>query len=98
MIKVSRDAEALRSGALRYEDCCRCSIINTTVNAMIRPQTCAVCDKELKPGSASQEFFPFCSERCRNVDLYRWTEGRYAIVEPLDEEHFPVDDQSIDHD
>jgi uncharacterized protein len=22
---------------------------------------------------------PFCSERCRNEDLARWAEGRYAV-------------------
>ena len=32
------------------------------------------------------KFFPFCSERCRNVDLLRWSDGRYAIVEPLSED------------
>ena len=57
---------------------------------MIRRQTCGVCKKELKL-DAPQQFFPFCSERCRNIDLYRWTEGRYAIVEPLDEDHFPTE-------
>ena len=28
-------------------------------------------------------YFPFCSERCRQVDLLRWSKGQYAIVEPL---------------
>jgi endogenous inhibitor of DNA gyrase (YacG/DUF329 family) len=28
-------------------------------------------------------FYPFCSERCRQVDLLRWSKGQYAIVEPL---------------
>jgi uncharacterized protein len=28
-------------------------------------------------------WFPFCSERCRQVDLLRWSQGKYAIVEPL---------------
>ncbi|MBT4865473.1 MAG: DNA gyrase inhibitor YacG [Planctomycetaceae bacterium] len=59
---------------------------------MIRRQTCGVCEKDLPADAAAQEFFPFCSERCRNVDLFRWTEGRYAIVEPLDEENFPMGD------
>lgn len=29
---------------------------------------------------------PFCSERCRKIDLFRWFDGRYAIVEKLTEE------------
>jgi len=53
---------------------------------MIRPQTCPICEKELAAGAASPPLFPFCSERCRQVDLYRWCIGAYAIVEPLDPE------------
>ena len=26
---------------------------------------------------------PFCSDRCRRVDFFRWWDGRYAIVENL---------------
>ncbi|MCX7322418.1 MAG: DNA gyrase inhibitor YacG [Hyphomicrobiales bacterium] len=30
---------------------------------------------------------PFCSERCRDVDLNRWLSGRYAIPgRPTDDE------------
>lgn len=51
---------------------------------MIRAMTCPICEKELAPGAGTESrWAPFCSERCRNVDLYRWSEGRYAIVEPL---------------
>lgn len=28
---------------------------------------------------SSQEDFPFCSDRCRNLDLSRWLTGAYAI-------------------
>ncbi|MCA9015222.1 MAG: DNA gyrase inhibitor YacG, partial [Planctomycetaceae bacterium] len=31
-----------------------------------------------------QSPFPFCSKKCRDVDFFRWSEGRYAIVEELD--------------
>ncbi|MEM9703448.1 MAG: DNA gyrase inhibitor YacG [Planctomycetota bacterium] len=53
---------------------------------MVRPVSCPICGKELPPESAdpvNSKWFPFCSERCRNVDLLRWSEGRYAIEEPL---------------
>ena len=52
---------------------------------MIRPQTCPVCDKTLASDKEGEHrHFPFCSERCWQIDLYRWSEGKYAIEEPLD--------------
>lgn len=37
-----------------------------------------------KPGST----FPFCSDRCRTIDLARWLDGKYQIpVKPDDESH-----------
>jgi len=51
---------------------------------MIRPQTCPICEKPLNlETDQSTQFFPFCSERCRDIDLYRWCIGKYAVVEPL---------------
>ena len=47
---------------------------------------CPVCDR---PRAAA--FRPFCSERCRSVDLSRWLTGAYAIAgEPSD----PDDDEA----
>lgn len=52
---------------------------------MIRRLTCPVCEIELPPEIGGHSpLFPFCSVRCRQVDLYRWLEGKYAIVEQLD--------------
>jgi endogenous inhibitor of DNA gyrase (YacG/DUF329 family) len=31
---------------------------------------------------ASAETFPFCSKRCRFVDLGRWLDGKYRISRP----------------
>lgn len=54
---------------------------------MIRPQSCPVCRKPVAPVvEGERSWFPFCSERCRQVDLLRWCEGKYAIVEPLSPE------------
>ena len=44
--------------------------------------------------------FPFCSERCRLIDLGRWASGKYVVSSPLLEpeaaelgkEHSPPDD------
>jgi hypothetical protein len=35
---------------------------------------CPICGKP-----ASQEMRPFCSSRCRDVDLHRWLSGRYVV-------------------
>jgi endogenous inhibitor of DNA gyrase (YacG/DUF329 family) len=35
---------------------------------------CPICGKPAAAGSK-----PFCSERCRDVDLNRWLSGSYAI-------------------
>jgi len=39
-----------------------------------------------------REHYPFCSERCRSLDLNRWLSGSYAI--PVsDDEAKPDEDQ-----
>ena len=38
------------------------------------PRPCPVCGKPATPALR-----PFCSERCRQVDLGRWLAGDYAI-------------------
>jgi uncharacterized protein len=35
---------------------------------------CPICGKP-----AAEQFRPFCSKRCADVDLHRWFSGRYAI-------------------
>lgn len=52
---------------------------------MIQPQTCPICRKVVTANASDdQSAFPFCSKKCRDVDFFRWSEGRYAIVEELD--------------
>src|SRR5579863_10170181 len=52
---------------------------------LIRQPTCPICSNVLSPESrANAGLVPFCSERCRQIDLLRWCRGEYAIVEPLD--------------
>jgi endogenous inhibitor of DNA gyrase (YacG/DUF329 family) len=33
--------------------------------------------------TAQDEFFPFCSDRCRLVDLGKWASGAYRISSPV---------------
>src|SRR5439155_12736709 len=41
-----------------------------------RGMKCPICKKEVAPGDPD---FPFCSERCRVIDLGNWASGKYAI-------------------
>lgn len=51
---------------------------------MVSPITCPICNKVLPATDVRENrFFPFCGERCRNVDLLRWSKGQYAIASPL---------------
>jgi endogenous inhibitor of DNA gyrase (YacG/DUF329 family) len=40
---------------------------------------CPICKKEVEPGAGD---FPFCSERCRLIDLGNWASEEYRISEP----------------
>ncbi len=42
---------------------------------------CPICKK---PADINSAAFPFCSPRCRLVDLNQWMEGRYSVTRPLD--------------
>ena len=43
---------------------------------------CPICKKSVKSSDAE---FPFCSDRCRSIDLGKWASGAYVIAEPLGE-------------
>lgn len=49
---------------------------------MIRGK-CPLCGREFEGTDLdSLPHFPFCSERCRMIDLGRWVEGAYTIPGP----------------
>ncbi|ADG69197.1 protein of unknown function DUF329 [Planctopirus limnophila DSM 3776] len=52
---------------------------------MIRPTTCPIC-QHVAPQASVNTYFPFCSERCKLVDFSRWWDGKYQIVDHLDED------------
>ena len=61
---------------------------------------CPTCNKRGTWFAA--QFGPFCSHRCKMVDLGKWLGGEHAISEPLRPEHFePFGDlppgQQLDH-
>lgn len=44
------------------------------VTPLRAPRPCPECGKP-----SSREDYPFCSNRCRNIDLNRWLTGSYVI-------------------
>jgi uncharacterized protein len=49
---------------------------------------CSICQREFQPEDSPA--MPFCSERCRLVDLGRWMDERYGLaVDPEDEGQEP---------
>lgn len=39
---------------------------------------CPICDAEVKP-RAENKLFPFCSHRCKTVDLGKWLSEEYRV-------------------
>ena len=43
---------------------------------------CPTCKKSVPDpaaGAAVPPFFPFCSDRCKLIDLGRWLDGKYQV-------------------
>ncbi|WP_062210735.1 DNA gyrase inhibitor YacG [Aureimonas sp. AU12] len=54
----------------------------------LRPKRrCPECSKPSDRGS-----FPFCSQRCKAVDLNRWLSGSYVIAGSADDAQSPGDE------
>ncbi len=47
---------------------------------------CPICKKEVEPGNPEM---PFCSERCRIIDLGNWASEKYVISSPANPERAP---------
>ena len=48
----------------------------------VRSGRCPTC-RALVP--AGEEHFPFCSDRCRLIDLGKWASGGYVISTPIND-------------
>ena len=49
---------------------------------------CQICKKIY----SNNTYSPFCNERCKNVDLYKWLNNGYVISSLQDE----MDDEQVD--
>lgn len=65
------------------------SIYNEAVPGQPKtPLKCPICKKAVAKAS---EDFPFCSERCRTIDLGKWASGQYVVSSQLQD----ADDEEI---
>ncbi|MGA8151057.1 MAG: DNA gyrase inhibitor YacG [Terriglobales bacterium] len=51
---------------------------------------CPTCKKRLT--NRDDPDFPFCSDRCRLIDLGKWASGAYVISSPVDDISDGVED------
>lgn len=49
---------------------------------------CPICRKAVE---RSNPEFPFCSDRCRLIDLGKWSSEEYVVSTPLKPEDLPRD-------
>ena len=56
---------------------------------------CPICKK---PMTSKDAEFPFCSDRCRLIDLGKWASGAYVISSPVQDTGDGIEDLSRDSD
>jgi uncharacterized protein len=54
---------------------------------------CPICKKPVKK---SADDFPFCSDRCRLIDLGKWASGAYVVASPVTDTEEGVHDRNYD--
>jgi len=55
---------------------------------------CPICKKTVKSEDAE---FPFCSDRCRRIDLGKWASGAYVISSPVQDTSEGIPDSVRDN-
>jgi len=56
---------------------------------------CPICDGEAKPRAENQAF-PFCSPRCKTIDLGKWVNEEYRISTPASDEEAENEDGVVE--
>ncbi len=52
---------------------------------------CPICGKEVKIGD---RYMPFCSDRCKLIDLGNWASEKYVISTPVEDQEEVDNDES----
>jgi uncharacterized protein len=54
---------------------------------------CPICKKEVKRTNPD---FPFCTDRCRLIDLSKWASGGYVISSPVTDAEEGIRDRTVE--
>lgn len=54
---------------------------------------CPICKKAVV---STGSFFPFCSDRCKDIDLGKWASGAYVIPSHTQDEEEVIRDGNLD--
>jgi len=54
---------------------------------------CPICKKAVKNTAPD---FPFCSDRCRRIDLGKWASGAYVISSPVTDAEESIREQNVE--
>jgi endogenous inhibitor of DNA gyrase (YacG/DUF329 family) len=54
---------------------------------------CPICKKEVKRTNPD---FPFCTDRCRLIDLGKWASGGYVISSPVTDAEEGIRDRTVE--
>jgi len=54
---------------------------------------CPICKKPVK---SSDPNYPFCSDRCRTIDLGKWASGGYVISSPVKDSEELIQDTTLE--
>ena len=52
-----------------------------TLQDFIMKSNCINCQKEI---DKQDKYFPFCSDKCSKIDLFRWLDNRYVVSKDID--------------
>ena len=63
---------------------------------MKHKQKCPTCKKFVIP-SIGDKWRPFCSERCRLIDLGEWLDGNKRITTGFNPENYSSEDDNLIH-
>ena len=63
-----------------------CPLHAFVIYAMASTPSCPICHKRLPAGTELPNLYrPFCSERCKLIDLASWLDGTYRMSRPIAE-------------